>query len=291
VREDRRPSLDVDAWTHQTAEQDVQVASAALLKGEEKRTPSVSSEQAAVLGTPSTPDTHAAAAPLLEGEELWGTATSSKQAAAPATPSTSNSPPVMPADPEATAQPCRRIRTRAHKPSCTAHDFQSGRVVHPGTSPPSSRAQSACCWGLRRRPRRSRGSDDSGRRCAGAHSKTSAAQRQHSRLETADADALKPCTLAEASAASSHLSWPHDHTLRAITEEALHPSQPAYIDALPPLSLHTPSTRERSGVPHHTREEARVAADTRLVHWEAAKRALHPPHLLACTARISHTPR
>ena len=143
MHEDRRPSLDVDTQTHQTAKQDVQAASAALLEGEEKRTPSVSSEQAAAPGTPSTSNTQVAAAPLLEGEELWGMATSSEQAAAPATPSTSNSPPVTPADPEATAQPCRCTRTRAHKPSCTAHDIQSGRVVHPGTSPPSSRTQSA----------------------------------------------------------------------------------------------------------------------------------------------------
>jgi len=198
VREDRRPSLDVDAQTHQTAEQDAQAASAALLEGEEKRTPSMSSEQAAAPGTPSTSDTHAAAAPLLEGEELWGTATSSEQAAVPATPSTSNLPSATPADPEATAQPRTRIHTRAHKPSCTAHDIQSGRVVHPGTSPPSSRAQSARHWGLHRRPRRSRGSDDSGRRCAGTLLKSLVAQHRLSRPETADVEALKPCTLAEA---------------------------------------------------------------------------------------------
>jgi hypothetical protein len=46
AREDRRLSLDVDARTRQTAEQD---ASAALLEGL-----SVSSEHAAALGTPST---------------------------------------------------------------------------------------------------------------------------------------------------------------------------------------------------------------------------------------------
>jgi len=49
-----RLSLDIDARTHQTAEQDVQAASAALLEGEEKRMPSVSSEQAAIPGTPLT---------------------------------------------------------------------------------------------------------------------------------------------------------------------------------------------------------------------------------------------
>src|SRR5260221_2928763 len=39
----------------------------------------------------------------------------------------------------------------------------------------------------------------------------------------------------------------------------------------------------------HT-EEARVAANTRLAHWEAAKRALHHP-LLARATRVSRTPR
>ena len=57
AREDRRPSLNVDAQTHQTAEQDAHVASAALLEGEEKRTPSMSSKQAAALGTLLTFDT------------------------------------------------------------------------------------------------------------------------------------------------------------------------------------------------------------------------------------------
>jgi len=65
ANEDWRPSLDVDAQTHQTAEQDVQVASAALLEGEEKRTPSVSSEQAAAPGTPSTFDTPSLSLPRL----------------------------------------------------------------------------------------------------------------------------------------------------------------------------------------------------------------------------------
>jgi hypothetical protein len=64
----------------------------------------------------------------------------SEQAAAPGTPSTSNTPStpptITPANSEATVQPRTRTRTRAPKPSCTAHDFQSGRMVHPGTSPP-----------------------------------------------------------------------------------------------------------------------------------------------------------
>jgi len=275
MHEDRRPSLDVDTQTHQTAEQDVQAASAALLEGEEKRTPSISSEQAAAPGTPSTSNMHAVAAPLLKGEELWSTATSSEQAAAPATPSTSKSPSVTPADLEATAHPCTHIHTHAHKPSCTAHDIQSGRVVHPGTSPPSSRAQSARRWGLRGRPRQSRGSDDSGRRCASTLLKSLAAQHRHLRPETADAEALEPCTLAEAKCSPE----PHELATRP------HPSRDCQGGTAPiaagvhrhltPLSLHTPSTHECSGVPHHTCKEARVAADTRLIHWEATKRALH----------------
>jgi len=154
MHKDRRPSLNIDAQIHQTAEQDTQAAPAPLLKGEEKRMPSVSSKQAAAPGTPSTSNMQAAAAPLLEGEELWGTAMSSEQAAVLGTPSIFNTPlTAMPANSEATPQPHMHIRTRAHKPLCTAHDIQSGRMVHPGTSPPSLHAQSAHCWGLHRRPR------------------------------------------------------------------------------------------------------------------------------------------
>jgi len=132
VHEGWRLSLDVDVWTHQTAKQDVQAASAALLEGEEKRTPSISSEQAAAPGTPSTSNMQVAQAPLLKGEELWGMATSSEQAAVPATPSTLKSLPIMPANSEATPQPCRHPCTCAPKPSCITHNFQSGRVVYPG---------------------------------------------------------------------------------------------------------------------------------------------------------------
>jgi len=57
VHEDWRPSLNVNVQIHPIIEQDVQVMSAALLKGEEKRILSVSSEQAAALGTPLTFDT------------------------------------------------------------------------------------------------------------------------------------------------------------------------------------------------------------------------------------------
>jgi hypothetical protein len=139
---DRRPSLDVDARTCQTAEQEV--TSAALLGparepgsyvftpfhgrvyfvtwkgwaarhgrttrtrlrqlgGKEKRTPSVRSERAAV---PDTPSTFNASSPPL-------TAT--------------------PANLETTPQPRSRTRTRTHKLACTVHDFQFGGVLHPGT--------------------------------------------------------------------------------------------------------------------------------------------------------------
>jgi hypothetical protein len=100
AHEDRRPSLDVDAQTHQTAEQDTQAATAPLLEGEEKRAPSMSSEQAAAPGTPSTSNT-------------------------PSPPLTTT-----PADSEATPQPRTCTRTRAHKPLCIVHDIRSGRVVH-----------------------------------------------------------------------------------------------------------------------------------------------------------------
>ena len=56
VHEDWRPSLDIDMRIHPIIKQDMQVTLAALLKGEEKRMPSMSSEQAAAPGTPSTFD-------------------------------------------------------------------------------------------------------------------------------------------------------------------------------------------------------------------------------------------
>src|SRR5712691_5679094 len=116
--EGQRLSSDIDARAHPTVEQDAQAASAALLKGEEKRMLSVSSKQAAVPGTPSTFDT-------------------------PSLPLTA-----IPANSEATPQPYRHTCMRTPKPSCTAHNFQTRRVVHLGTSPPSPRAQPAHLWGL-----------------------------------------------------------------------------------------------------------------------------------------------
>ena len=88
-------------------------------------------------------DAQVASATLLEGEEMRKPATSSELTAAPGSPSTIPSfitpltpPTIKPADSEATAQLHTHTRTHVHKPSCTMHDFQSGRVVHPGTSPP-----------------------------------------------------------------------------------------------------------------------------------------------------------
>jgi len=52
---DQRPSLDIDAQTHQTAEQDTQVVPAPLLKGEKLWSTATSSEQAATPATPSLP--------------------------------------------------------------------------------------------------------------------------------------------------------------------------------------------------------------------------------------------
>ena len=270
--EGRRPSLDVDARTYQTAEQDTQVASAALLEGEEKRTLSVSSEQAAVPGTPSTFDT-------------------------PSLPLT-----ITPADSEATPQPRTHTRMRAPKPLCIAHKFQSGRVVHPGTSPPLPDALPVHLWGLCGRPRGSRGSDDSGRLCAGTHSQTPMAQRRHSRPETTDTDAPDPRMLTEAKRS------PEPHKLatrthpRAITAEAPCTLQLAYIDAAPPLSLHRPSTRERSRVLHHMqRAQSHKESNGQhrphrhphggLCHSKHQARSLGgrqagpPPPLLACVPR------
>jgi len=226
--------------------------SAALLEGEEKRTPSVSSEQAAAPGTPSTFDT-------------------------PSLPLTAT-----PADSEATPQPRRWTRTRAPKPSCIAHNFQTGRMVHPGTSPPSPRAQPARLWGLRRRPRGGRGSDDGGRRYAGTHSQTSVAQRRHLRPETADADAPEPRTLAEAKRS------PEPHRSRLTSTP------------YPPLSPQTKYPRTQRG-PHHTRRaqsrknSVKRAAPTRtqrrpmsqqtLARSLGGRQAGPPPPLLARAPR------
>jgi hypothetical protein len=151
----------------------VQVASAALLKGEEKRTPSVSSEQAA----------------------------------APGTPSTSNTPPppitATPADSGATPQP--RSHTRAHTQTLVHRTRISDRESGAPWHPPSSRTWPANPWGPRGRSKRSRGCNSGIKRCGGTLSKTLAAQRRHSRPETADADAHDPHTLAEA---------PHIHRSR-----------------------------------------------------------------------------
>ena len=102
THKDWKPSSDVDAQAHPIIEQDAHAVSAALLKGEEMRKPAKSSEQTAALGSPSTISSFST----------------------PLTPPT-----IMPADSEATAQPCTQT-------SCAAHDFQSGRMVHPGTSSP-----------------------------------------------------------------------------------------------------------------------------------------------------------
>lgn len=116
-----------------------------------------------------------------EGEEKKTLSMSSELAAAPGTPSTSITPSPPPtamlADSEATPHLHTQKYAQPPKPSCIEHDFQSGRVVHPAPPPLASRP--ACKpRGLRGRPRRSRGSDDTGRWCAGTHLMTSAAQRQ-----------------------------------------------------------------------------------------------------------------
>ena len=106
VCKDRRPSPDVDARAHPITEQDAQAASAALLEGEEKRTLSMSSQQAAAPGTPLTSNT-------------------------PSSPLTAT-----PADSEATPQLRTRKRTHTLTPSCIEHDAHSGGTVHVGINAP-----------------------------------------------------------------------------------------------------------------------------------------------------------
>jgi len=95
-----------------TKEQDVPLAPAALLKGEEKRLPAVSSEQTAAPGTPSTSNALKSPASLVE-------ATS---------PQLSHGLDSLP------AQPCRTMCT--HIPLYIVHNIQSGDVVHLGTNAP-----------------------------------------------------------------------------------------------------------------------------------------------------------
>jgi len=83
-----------------TKEQDIPLAPAALLKGEEERLPAVGSKQTAVPGTPSTSNA----------------------------PQSSHGPDSSPAQ--------LRRTTRTHTPLCIVHDIQSGDAVHLGTNTP-----------------------------------------------------------------------------------------------------------------------------------------------------------
>jgi len=187
-------------------------------------------------------------------------ATSSEQAAAPATPSTLKSLPITPANLEATPQPYRCPCMHVPKPLCIAHNFQSGRVVHPGTSPPSPRAQPVHLWGLRGRPRQSRGSDNSRRRCTSTHSETSTVQSRHLRLETADAEALEPCMLAEAKRSPG----PHELATR---------THPCVIAAEAPCAHRSRHT----STPYLSRSDHRVIVEV------VELRVVHSSGCLSCT--------
>jgi len=89
-------------------EQDVSLASAALLEGEEQRMPDVSSEQTAAPATPSN-------------FSLPKSPTSPLEAASPLGPDS------LP------AQPHRTVHTL--KPLCISHGLQAEEAVHPGTNP------------------------------------------------------------------------------------------------------------------------------------------------------------
>jgi len=117
AREGQPPGFDAVTQAHRapwpglgtvSKEQDVSLASAAPLEGEEKRMPDVSSEQTAAPATPST----------------------FSSPKSPASPLEAASPQGLDSSP---AQPCRTARTL--KPLCIAYSLQAEEVVHPGTNP------------------------------------------------------------------------------------------------------------------------------------------------------------
>jgi len=143
------PGFDAITQAHQapwprpgtvSEEQDVSLASAAPLEGEEQRMPDVSSEQTAAPATPSNFSSPKSPTLPLEAASPLGLDSSP-------------------------AQPRRTVCTL--KPLCISHGLQAEEAVHPGTNPfhlvPGLQALGA----FRGRPRHSRGSDDDRKWCAG----------------------------------------------------------------------------------------------------------------------------
>ena len=153
-----------------TEEQDIQSVSAALLEGEEKRLPATVSEQAAVPGTPSNFNL-----PKL-----------------PASPYEAISPKGLDSLP---AQSHRTAHTHMH--SCIAHDIQSGEVVHPGTNTPRLVPCLQASEAFAEDPDKAGGvtTTEDGVPAPLQDPKT---MESAFAAETADAEALQPCMLAEA---------------------------------------------------------------------------------------------
>ncbi len=102
----------VDVRPHQTIGQDVHVAQAAQLEGEETRTLTMMDKQTAAPDNPSFFNTFPS----------------------PAMPADLETTVPSPEQPQAPAQERRSMRT--HKPSCIEDDSQSEQVVQPGTNAP-----------------------------------------------------------------------------------------------------------------------------------------------------------
>ena len=137
---------------------------------------------------------------------------------------------------------CAHVYACTHpNPRASCITLRLGEWCTLAPPPPLPHAQPVRLWGLRGRLRGSRGSDDSGRQCAGTHSQTPMAQHRHSRLETTDADAPNPYTLAEAKhSPEPHHSW---HT-------SMPPPPPLSTDQVPENAVGYPITH---GVPSRTR--------------------------------------
>ena len=153
-----------------TKEQDVQSASAALLKGEEKRLPAAVSEQAAAPGTPSN----------------------FNSPKSPASPYEAISPEGLDSSP---AQSCRTVRTHIHL--CNAHDIRLGEAVHLGTNAPRPAPCLQASEAFAEDPDKAGGvtTTEDGALAPLQDFKTTESAFV---AKTADAEALQPHTLAEA---------------------------------------------------------------------------------------------
>jgi len=191
---------------------------------------------------------HLASAAQLEGEELQVPVVSSKLIAALGTPSISNVPtyPALPVKatpphgPDSSpAQPCRTART--HMPSCIVHDIQSGEAVHLGTNAPCLAPCLQASEAFAEDP------DEAG----GVMMMEDGAAAPP--LDSKTVESAFVAKTADRGAPAPHARvWHRGHrSCRRCRSYPRHQRSQAPLSSRP--SSHRPSTRERSGVHHHTR--------------------------------------